>query len=132
VAVDEIGNVYIADRQNNRIVIVAPGGAGDVLHTAGMTLLSPEGVAVGVSGTVYVAGYSGITEVQDSAVGFGHLPNGAVSGTTLTLPITIAYNATFGSVQAFTQGTPGPGRDGHLQQRDPERPDPDRACLWNR
>jgi hypothetical protein len=107
VAVDEIGNVYIADRQNNRIVIVAPGGAGDVLHTAGMTLLSPEGVAVGVSGTVYVAGYSGITEVQDSAVGFGHLPNGAVSGTTLTLPITIAYNATFGSVQAFTQGTPG-------------------------
>jgi sugar lactone lactonase YvrE len=106
VAVDEIGNVYIADRQNNRIVIVAPGGAGDVLHTAGMTLLSPEGVAVGVSGAVYVAGYSGITEVQNSAVGFGHLPTGAVSGTTLTLPITIAYNATFGSVQAFTQGTP--------------------------
>jgi sugar lactone lactonase YvrE len=106
VAVDGPGNVYIADRQNNRIVIVAPGGAGDVLHTAGMTLVSPEGVAVGVSGAVYVAGYSGITEVQNSAVGFGHLPNGAVSGTTLTLPITIAYNATFGSVQAFTQGTP--------------------------
>ena len=107
VAVDGPGNVYIADRQNNRIVIVAPGGAGDVLHTAGMTLLSPEGVAVGVSGAVYVAGSSGITEVQSSAVGFGHLPTGAVSGTTLTLPITIAFNATFGSVQAMTQGTPG-------------------------
>src|SRR5580658_11144019 len=106
VAVDEIGNVYIADRQNNRIVIVAPGGAGDVLHTASMTLLSPEGVAVGVSGAVYVAGYSGITEVQNSAVGFGHLPTGTGSGTTLILPVTIAYNATFGSVQAFTQGTP--------------------------
>jgi sugar lactone lactonase YvrE len=107
VAVDGLGNVYIADRQNNRIVIVPPGGIGDVLHTAGMTLLSPEGVAVGVSGAVYVADYSGIAEVQNSAVGFGHLPNGAVSGTTLTLPITIAYNATFGSVQAFTQGTAG-------------------------
>jgi sugar lactone lactonase YvrE len=107
VAVDGLGNVYIADRQNNRIVIVPPGGSGDVLHTAGMTLLSPEGVAVGVSGAVYVADYSGIAEVQNSAVGFGHLPNGAVSGTTLTLPITIAYNATFGSVQAFTQGTAG-------------------------
>jgi sugar lactone lactonase YvrE len=108
VAVDGLGNVYIADRQNNRIVIVPPGGgAGDVLHTAGMTLVSPEGVAVGVSGAVYVAGYSGITEVQSSAVGFGHLTAGALSGTTLTLPITIAYNATYGSVQAFTQGTAG-------------------------
>ena len=107
VAVDGPGNVYIADRQNNRIVIVPPGGIGDVLHTAGMTLVSPEGVAVGVSGAVYVADYSGVAEVQNSAVGFGHLPTGAVSGTTLTLPITIAYNATFGSVQAMTQGTPG-------------------------
>jgi sugar lactone lactonase YvrE len=107
VAVDGLGNVYIADRQNNRIVTVAPGGAGDVLHTASMALVSPEGVAVGVSGAVYVADYSGIAEVQNSAVGFGHLPTGALSGTTLTLPITIGYNATFGSVQAFTQGTAG-------------------------
>src|SRR5580704_11841907 len=107
VAVDGPGNVYIADRQNNRIVIVPPGGIGDVLHTAGMTLVSPEGVAVGVSGAVYVADSSGVAEVQNSAVGFGHLPTGAVSGTTLTLPITIAFNATFGSVQAMTQGTPG-------------------------
>jgi|HubBroStandDraft_1064217.scaffolds.fasta_scaffold00016_82 sugar lactone lactonase YvrE len=106
VAVDGLGNVYIADRQNNRIVIVPPGGVGDVLHTASMTLVSPEGVAVGVSGAVYVADSSGVAEVQNSAVGFGHLPTGAVSGTTLTLPITIAYNATFGSVQALTQGTP--------------------------
>jgi sugar lactone lactonase YvrE len=107
VAVDGLGNVYIADRQNNRIVTVTPGGVGNVLYTDGMTLISPEGVAVGVSGAVYVADYSGIAEVQNSAVGFGHLTTGALSGTTLTLPITIAYNATFGSVQAFTQGTAG-------------------------
>jgi sugar lactone lactonase YvrE len=106
VAVDGPGNVYIADRQNNRIVIVPPAGVGNVLYMGSVVLVSPEGVAVGVSGAVYVADFHGITEVQNSAVGFGHLPNGAVSGTTLTLPVTIAYNATFGSVQAFTQGTP--------------------------
>jgi sugar lactone lactonase YvrE len=107
VAVDGPGNVYIADRQNNRIVTVTPGGVGNVLHTGSVALVSPEGVAVSVSGAVYVAEYPGIVEVQNSAVGFGHLTAGALSGTTMTLPITIAYNATFGSVQAFTQGTAG-------------------------
>ena len=107
VAVDRVGNVYIADRQNNRIVTVTPGGVGNVLYLGSVTLVSPEGVAVGVSGAVYIADYNGITEAQNSAVGFGHLTTGALSGRTLTLPITIGYNATFGSVQALTQGTPG-------------------------
>jgi sugar lactone lactonase YvrE len=110
VAVDNLGNVYIADRNNNRIVTVTSAGVGNVLNTGSTTLHFPQGVAVDIFGTVYINdnnGGSRIVEVAPTTVGFGHLATGAVSGTTLTLPITIGSGVTFGSVQAFTQGTPG-------------------------
>jgi sugar lactone lactonase YvrE len=111
VAVDGPGKVYIADRNNNRIVTVPPGGGvGNVINTGSTTLHFPRGVAVDIFGTVYINdnnGSSRIVEVSPTTVGFGHLPTGAVSGTTLTLPVTIGFNATFGSVQGLTQGTPG-------------------------
>jgi sugar lactone lactonase YvrE len=109
VTVDSLGNIYIADRNNNRIVTVPPGGgAGNVINTGSTTLHFPLAVAVSVSGAVYINdnnGSSRIVEVQPTAVGFGHLPLQTVSGTTLTLPFTIGFGVTFGSVQAFTQGT---------------------------
>jgi sugar lactone lactonase YvrE len=111
VAVDGTGTVYIADRNNNRIVTVpAGGGQGGVVYTGSTTLHFPWGVAVDIFGNVYINdnnGVSRIVEVSPTTVGFGHLPVGAISGTTLTLPVTIAYNATFGSVQALTQGISG-------------------------
>jgi sugar lactone lactonase YvrE len=45
--------------------------------------------------------------VQDSTVGFGHLPVGAVSGTIVALPFAVGFSSTLGSVQALTLGTTG-------------------------
>ena len=108
-AVDELGNIYIADRNNNRIVTVTPAGVGAVLSTGTDTLSSPQGVAVGVFGTVYIAdsGNARIVEVQPSAIGFGHSAVGTTSGTTLSLPFSVGAASTVGSVQAFTLGTAG-------------------------
>jgi sugar lactone lactonase YvrE len=109
VAVDIAGRVYIADRNNNRIVTVpAGGGGGGVVNTGSTTLHFPQAVAVDIFGNVYIVdnnGSSRIVEVEPKTVGFGHLPVGAGSGTTLTLPFTIGNGVTLGSVQAFTQGT---------------------------
>jgi sugar lactone lactonase YvrE len=108
VAVDGFGNVYVADRDNNRIVTVTPAGVGNVLGTQSTTLHFPRGVAVDFFGTVYINdnnGSSRIVEVERTTVGFGHLPLQAGSGTTQTLLFTIGGVATFGSVQAFTEGT---------------------------
>jgi sugar lactone lactonase YvrE len=109
VALDGLGNLYIADNGNNRIVTVTPAGAGAVLNLGSYTLNIPRGVAVSVWGAVYIADNRNtrIVEAQPTTVGFGHLPTGAVSGTILTLPFTIAQGTTLGSVQALTEGASG-------------------------
>ena len=109
VALDGLGKLYIADSGNNRIVTVTPAGVSAVLGLGSDTLNTPRGVAVTPFGAVYIADNNNarIVEAQPTTVGFGHLPAGAVSGTTLTLPFTIAQGTTLGSVQALTQGTAG-------------------------
>ncbi len=52
-AVDSVGNVYIADRQNNRVVKLPAGGGAQT--TTGVGLNSPAGVAVDAAGNVYIA-----------------------------------------------------------------------------
>lgn len=108
VAVDRVGNVYIADRQNSRIVTVSAGGVADVLRTGAVELQEPEGVAVDIAGNVYIAdsGNVQVEEVEPSAVNFGHSQLAVSSGTTITLPFTIGFLVTYGSVQALTLGTP--------------------------
>jgi sugar lactone lactonase YvrE len=115
VAVDGFGNVYIADENNSRVVTVS-GGNGAVLGAplfgayaspVPLTLSNPAGVAVTAFGAIYIANTGGnqIVEVMPSATGFGHLPVGAGSGTTLTLPFLVGFS-TIGGVQAYTEGAP--------------------------
>jgi hypothetical protein len=107
VAVDTIGNIYIADTNNNRIVMVTPAGAGWPLSTGAKTLSAPKGVALGVFGTIYIADTGnnrGVT-LAPAAVGFGHLQLGASSGVTQTLSFTVNVATTLGAVKAFTFGT---------------------------
>jgi sugar lactone lactonase YvrE len=107
VAVDGLGNVYVSDFTNSRIVRVSPTGTPNVLTTRSLTLSLQKGIAVGVAGAVYVADPTNgrVVELQASTVGFGNLPVGAVAGTTLALPFSVANGTTLSSVQAFTLGT---------------------------
>jgi sugar lactone lactonase YvrE len=84
VALDGLGNLYIADSGNSRVVTVTPAGVSAVLSLGSYTLNSPIGVAVSVWGAIYIVDLtnSRIVEAQPMSVGFGHLQNGAVSGTT--------------------------------------------------
>lgn len=105
VAVDSFANVYIADSANNRIVEVIS-GAGSVLSTGSLTLNTPAALTVDISGQVYVADTSNsrVVSLMRSAVGFGQLDVGALSGKSLTFPFTVGVAATLGSVQVLTLG----------------------------
>jgi Bacterial Ig-like domain (group 3)/NHL repeat len=88
VAVDSVGNVYIADRHNHRIRMVSPAGtittlagggssgfsgtfAGDGTAAAAAALAKPSGVSVDASGNVYIAdtGNQRIREVAGGTTG---------------------------------------------------------------
>jgi sugar lactone lactonase YvrE len=132
VAVDCFGNIFIADTGNNRIVDVDTAGTGSVLlnssYLQSVTLSGPLGLALDVFGTAYIAdtgngravivngwldgdpgtGAAYTSSLNKSVVGFGHVQLGASSGVTLTLPFTIGYGQTLGTmaVKALTSGTP--------------------------
>ncbi len=64
VATDTFGNVYVADANNNRVVVLPAGGGAQT--TVGTGLSNPLGVAVDAQGNVYIsdAGNSRIVEVS--------------------------------------------------------------------
>jgi len=55
VALDGAGNVYIADRGNNRVRMVSPAGAISTRAGSGAPLAAPQGVAVDSTGNLYIA-----------------------------------------------------------------------------
>ncbi len=58
VTVDASGNVYVADRTNNRIRKITPAGVVTTLAATAGTFNSPRDVAVDASGNVYVADFN--------------------------------------------------------------------------
>jgi len=66
---DPLGNVYIADYNNNRIVEISPAGAATVLSTPGITLLAPTGVALDGAGNLFIADSGNGRVVELTAAG---------------------------------------------------------------
>jgi sugar lactone lactonase YvrE len=66
VAVDSLGNIYVADPTKNQIVVTVPGGGAQT--TVGTGLAAPQGVAVDAAGNVYISdsGNNRIVEVSAS------------------------------------------------------------------
>jgi hypothetical protein len=120
VAVDSSGNVYIADRHNQRVRMIAPGGtistiagSGSVSFSGGFsgdgaggiaaTLARPSGVSVDSAGNIYIAdtGNQRIRQVSGGTVGtvagsgqqgFGG-DNGAATGAIFSSPSAVAPDA---------------------------------------
>ena len=73
VTADPAGNIYIADKLNNRIVRTSPDGTSAVLNITGLSpaLSAPVGLAVDGSSNLYIAdsGNSRIVEVSASGAG---------------------------------------------------------------
>jgi DNA-binding beta-propeller fold protein YncE len=129
VAVDRIGNIYIASTGSNNIAEVDTSGTGTWLFFSSLymetfSLSGPLGVALDVFGTVYVAdsgagaGHDRVlivdratdwpsysSSLNGSAVGFGHVQLGALTGVTLTLPFVPGINfSTTTPFKVFTSG----------------------------
>jgi sugar lactone lactonase YvrE len=92
IAVDESGNVYIADTNNNQIVKISADGTASVLTLTGLTtaLNTPIGIAVDESGTLYIAdnGNSRIVQVIGTAATVV-----AMGSVTLSSPQGVAIDA---------------------------------------
>ncbi len=113
VAVDSLGNVYVADPGTAKIDIWNYGVTGDTLPSATIsgidtTLVSPHGVAVDSLGNVYVAdpGTAKIDIWNNGASGSSSAPSATISGgsTTLVSPEAVAVDSS-GDVYVADSGT---------------------------
>ena len=93
IAIDGAGNMYIADRGNNRVVAMVPSGTGyGAANTVLSGLSAPSGVAADWNGNVYVAdtGNNRIVMLPMGQTGFG----AAVTiGTGLSNPMGMAADS---------------------------------------
>jgi NHL repeat len=100
VAVDRVGDLFVADHQNSRVLVLAPGGSPQALPFTGLD--RPTGVAVDETGDVFVADGPSVFELRQFvnwgslAVAPGNGPAGsqiAVAGAT-PCPLGGAFSST--------------------------------------
>jgi sugar lactone lactonase YvrE len=91
-AVDGVGNVYIADTGNNRILKETPSGAGysEITITTG-ALASPSGVAVDGSGNLYIADTADNRVLKES-LSEGNYTESVVPTSSLSYPVAVAVD----------------------------------------
>ena len=94
VAVDGLGDVFIADPDNNRVVVYRPNGSGgytqSVVDDTG--LARPSGVAVDASGNVFIADTGNSRVVVDKPDSSGSYTQSVVDDTGLNQPFAVAVN----------------------------------------
>lgn len=82
-AVSAVGNLYIADTKNNRIVEYSVTGVASVVSTGSITLKAPTGISILPSGALVVSDQNNIVSFIDNGVGIALTFNTATA-TTLT------------------------------------------------
>ena len=123
VGVDAMGNVYIADSGNNRIVEVTTAGVASVVSTPGLpspsALSDPSGVTVDSSGNIFIADWNNnrIVEVPaaEASLTFPHTKVGSASSwQTATItnignqPLIFAANPDYPADFSEYSGDPNP------------------------
>jgi DNA-binding beta-propeller fold protein YncE len=92
IVVDTAGDVYIADRGNNRIVEVTAQGVASVVAITGLTpaLSSPNGIAMDGSGNLYVGDVGNSRVVEITPAGAGSVIS--TGSMTLSSPLGVAVD----------------------------------------
>ena len=90
VAVDGSGNVYIADRGNNRVLKETLSGGSYTQSTLGSSLPLPSGVAVDGSGNVYIADSDNSRVLKETLSGGSYTQSSVFSG--LSAPFGVAVD----------------------------------------
>ncbi len=111
VAIDSVGNTYIADQQNNRVVKVLTNGGGQVVLGSG--LIQPSGLAVDSHGNLWIADTGNGRIVQVPAAGGSQIVVASGFNRVSGIAVDAAGNlysadSGFGTVQMFPAGGGAP------------------------
>ena len=95
VAVDAAGNLYITDRNANKLIKVTAAGVAAEVTISGLTLSNPQGVAVDGMGNIYIAdsGHNRIVRVTTAGLASAIQTPGLTSPTTIGSPFSVTVDA---------------------------------------
>jgi len=107
-AVDGLGNVYIAAEGANHATKETLSGGTYTKNVLPISLLSPSGVAMDPSGKLYIAdtGNNRVVELYPGATDFGALPVGTASAT-VSFTVTFTSTSSINPPAVLTQGAAG-------------------------